>query len=117
MFPLSQSVASYEKMKKWCDEYFLIAHRGETRGCGGIFYDDKNDAPAEDILAFATSAAAAVAPAYCPIVKKRKDMAFTPEQKNWQQVRMKRLPRFRPFSLVSFYAPSSLDCSVCRLLF
>lgn len=32
----------YAKFKKWCDEYFLIKHRGETRGLGGIFFDDLN---------------------------------------------------------------------------
>jgi coproporphyrinogen III oxidase len=33
----------YDKFKKWADKYFLIAHRGETRGVGGIFFDDLND--------------------------------------------------------------------------
>lgn len=33
----------YGKFKKWADEYFMIAHRGETRGVGGIFFDDLND--------------------------------------------------------------------------
>ena len=33
----------YDKMKLACDDYFLIPHRGETRGMGGIFFDDLND--------------------------------------------------------------------------
>lgn len=35
--------AYYPKFKQWCDDYFLIKHRGERRGLGGIFFDDLND--------------------------------------------------------------------------
>ncbi len=80
----------YPKFKKWCDDYFLIKHRNERRGLGGIFFDDLNDRPADEILAFSTDCANTVCDAYLPIVERRKDEKFTDEQKNWQQLRRAR---------------------------
>eukprot|EP00741_Cyanophora_paradoxa_P008918 tig00001409_g8632.t1 len=79
--------ALYPKYKKWCDEYFLIKHRGETRGVGGIFFDDWNDRDQEAIMAFQKDCADALIPAYIPLVEKRKDQPFTEAEKEWQQIR------------------------------
>lgn len=49
----------YPRFKRWCDEYFDIKHRGERRGVGGIFFDDLNDRPREQLFAFAAGPPAA----------------------------------------------------------
>ena len=87
----------YPRFKKWADDYFVIPHRGETRGCGGIFYDDMNDNEGktqEEMLAFAIDGLAAVVPAYGPIVQKHKDDEFTQKQKEWQLMRRGRYVEF-----------------------
>lgn len=63
----------YPKFKKWADEYFLIKHRGETRGLGGIFFDDLNDREPDEIFAFSKDCLDALVPAYVPLVEKHKD--------------------------------------------
>ncbi|KAL4420993.1 hypothetical protein ABPG77_001312 [Micractinium sp. CCAP 211/92] len=85
---------SYQKMKEDCDEYFTITHRGETRGLGGIIYEDLNDRDKEDIFKFATDAANHIVEAYVPIVKKHKNDPFSPRQKEWQQIRRGRYTEF-----------------------
>lgn len=84
----------YPKFKKWADDYFKIPHRGETRGLGGIFFDDLNDRDPEKLLAFAADGLASVVPAYVPIVTKHKDDTFTEQQKEWQLMRRGRYVEF-----------------------
>jgi coproporphyrinogen III oxidase len=86
--------AFYPKFKKWADEYFHIPHRGETRGLGGIFFDDLNDRDPEKLLSFVEDSLAAVVPAYAPIVAKHKDDVFTVQEKEWQQLRRGRYAEF-----------------------
>jgi coproporphyrinogen III oxidase len=84
----------YPKFKKWADEYFLIKHRGERRGLGGIFFDDLNDRPKEEIFEFCKDAVNHVVEAYGPIIKKHMNDEFTEEQKRWQQLRRGRYAEF-----------------------
>ncbi|KAI3985781.1 hypothetical protein MKX01_036955 [Papaver californicum] len=84
----------YPKFKKWCDDYFVIKHRNERRGLGGIFFDDLNDYDQEMLLSFATECANSVVPAYIPIIEKRKDTPFTEQNKEWQQLRRGRYVEF-----------------------
>lgn len=72
----------------------MIKHRGERRGLGGIFFDDLKEGEPDALLAFATDCAKNVATAYVPIIERRKDMEFTPEQKSWQQLRRGRYVEF-----------------------
>ncbi len=76
----------YPRFKKWCDEYFHVSHRGESRGVGGIFFDHLNNRPVEELLAFVTDCTEAFALAYLPIVERRKDMNFTEANKYWQRI-------------------------------
>jgi coproporphyrinogen III oxidase len=62
----------YAKFKKWCDDYFYIKHRNESRGIGGIFFDDLDDKEPEQLLAFATDCLGSFLPGYLPIIEKRK---------------------------------------------
>ena len=84
----------YPKFKKWCDDYFYIAHREEMRGIGGIFFDDFDDRPATDILKIVEDCFDAFIPSYIPIVARRKDTPYTPEQKKWQAIRRGRYVEF-----------------------
>lgn len=84
----------YPKYKEWCDKYFYIKHRGETRGIGGIFFDDFDSKPAEEILHIVESCLDAFLPSYIPLVEKRKDLEFTEDQRQWQQIRRGRYVEF-----------------------
>jgi coproporphyrinogen III oxidase len=86
----------YPRFKKWCDEYFSNKHRGETRGIGGIFFDDldEHDKDQENTFAFAQSCLKAFLPSYLPIITKRKDMPYTEKEKDWQQIRRGRYVEF-----------------------
>jgi coproporphyrinogen III oxidase len=84
----------YPKFKKWADDYFLIAHRGERRGLGGIFFDDLNDRDPDEIFEFCKDAANHVVAAYGPIIEKHKNDLYTEQEKRWQQLRRGRYVEF-----------------------
>ena len=83
----------YARFKAWCDRYFFLPHRGETRGVGGIFFDDLHGEP-EQLFAFCEACADAFVPSYVPIVARRKDHGFAEEHKLWQQLRRGRYVEF-----------------------
>lgn len=84
----------YERYKKWCDEYFYLRHRGETRGVGGLFFDDVNEFGFDKSFEFLQSTGDAFMPAYRPIVRKRKDHRYGERQRNFQLYRRGRYVEF-----------------------
>ena len=84
----------YPKYKAWCDEYFYLKHRGETRGVGGLFFDDLNQWGFERSFAFMRAVGEAFITAYQPIVERRKQTPFTDVQRQFQLYRRGRYVEF-----------------------
>ncbi|KAH6888966.1 coproporphyrinogen III oxidase [Coprinopsis sp. MPI-PUGE-AT-0042] len=99
----------YPTFKKWCDEYFRIPHRGESRGIGGLFFDDLNEGPharipssgeskrpstPDEIFSFVKELGDSFVPSYIPILKIRHSMPYTPHERRWQLIRRGRYVEF-----------------------
>ena len=110
----------YPVFKRWCDEYFYLKHRDETRGVGGLFFDYQDGTGAlyrgphadkaaaeysneigelptrswEEIFAFAQECGKSFLPAYLPIVKKRHPMEYSDRQRDFQLYRRGRYVEF-----------------------
>jgi coproporphyrinogen III oxidase len=113
----------YKVFKPWCDEYFYLRHRQETRGVGGIFYDYQDsggvlykgsEPEAAAAVAAATVAAAsgpieqdweklfrlasacgqAFLPSYGPIVERRNNLAYGESERQFQLYRRGRYVEF-----------------------
>lgn len=86
-------VADYAQLKRACDDYFFLPHRGETRGVGGIFFDYLREDP-EEAFFFVRDGGRAFLSAYLPIVERRKDMPFDERQRAYQAMRRGRYAEF-----------------------
>lgn len=84
----------YARYKRWCDEYFFLKHRNETRGVGGLFFDDLNEPDFAQTFAFMQSVGNHYIPAYLPIVQKRKNTAYGETERNFQLYRRGRYVEF-----------------------
>lgn len=84
----------YPEYKKWCDDYFYLKHREETRGVGGLFFDDLNHWPFDTCFEFMKVVGYGYLDAYLPIVERRKDTPYSEQQRQFQLYRRGRYVEF-----------------------
>ena len=115
----SVNPAYYQVFKPWCDEYFYLKHRSETRGVGGIFYDYQDPAGVlykgqkpegsaaaaneriglvqhdwEALFRLASACGQAFLPSYAPIVERRREMSYGDRERQFQLYRRGRYVEF-----------------------
>ena len=85
---------AYARYKAECDEYFLLRHRNEARGIGGIFFDDLNEPDFDTCFAFQRAVGDGFIDAYVPIVARRKDTPWGERERRFQLYRRGRYVEF-----------------------
>ena len=85
---------AYARYKKWCDDYFVLQHRREQRGIGGLFFDDLNTGGFDTCFSFMRSVGDHYLPAYRPIVSRRKSTAYGEHERDFQLYRRGRYVEF-----------------------
>ena len=79
--------AYYPRYKKWADDYFMIRHRKQPRGVGGIFYDDHCTGDWEADFAFTRDVGRAFLEAFVPLTERHIAEDWTEEDRAWQLVK------------------------------
>jgi coproporphyrinogen III oxidase len=87
------SPIDYASFKKWCDDYFFLAHRNEPRGVGGIFFDYL-EGDLESIFRFVQDCGNHFLEAYLPIVERRKSLPYGERERAFQEHRRGRYVEF-----------------------
>lgn len=83
----------YAEHKRWCDEYFFLRHRNETRGVGGLFFDDLHGDFDRD-FAYMRAVGDGFLDAYLPIVERRHATAYSERERQFQLYRRGRYVEF-----------------------
>src|SRR6186713_284567 len=91
---------AYPLLKDACDKYFWLPHRGETRGVGGLFADDLNDATPdigggfEHCFSLIRRIGDAYLETYTRILRARFATPFGSREQDFQRVRRGRYVEF-----------------------
>ena len=84
----------YRKLKSQCDEYFFLPHRDESRGVGGLFFDDWNEGGFESSRSFVSAVGDAFLLGYKPIFLRRHNATWTEDEEQWMLMRRGRYAEF-----------------------
>ncbi len=84
----------YPGFKRWCDEYFYLKHRGETRGVGGLFFDDLHAWGFPRCFEFLRAVGEGFLDAYLPIVERRRSLEWGERERRFQRLRRGRYVEF-----------------------
>ncbi|EAS41752.1 oxygen-dependent coproporphyrinogen oxidase [Photobacterium profundum] len=84
----------YDQHKAWCDKYFFLPHRNETRGVGGLFFDDLNEWGFEQSFAYTQAVGNGFIDGYLPIVQRRQDIPYGEREREFQLYRRGRYVEF-----------------------
>jgi coproporphyrinogen III oxidase len=94
-------VGDYDRFKAWCDDYFFLPHRGETRGVGGVFFDYLGakgvQHPMDQVFELVKDLGSTFTSAYVPIVQRRVGEPYGDAERHWQ---MQRRGRYVEFNLI-----------------
>jgi coproporphyrinogen III oxidase len=86
--------AYYPKYKEWCDRYFYLPHREETRGVGGIFYDNLDTGNWEKDFTFTQDIGKSFLDIYPNIIRRHMNEDWTDEEKQKQLAKRGRYVEF-----------------------
>lgn len=87
----------YPDFKAKADDYFFIPHRNETRGIGGIFFDQlrpSDNISKKELFDFTCAVGNTFAPTYVEIVERNRHKEFNENHILWQEIRRGRYVEF-----------------------